>query len=99
MAIVQRFCGSRKRFDEMNERGEWGRPKTCPTCRRGRLVRHGGYRRKTCIRWVGRVRCQECGVTHAVLPHFVAPWQRVFTEARQTIVCEWMIGPACGAWP
>jgi len=41
-----------------------------PGCGGACLVKHGGYRRYLvgALRWIARVRCRRCGVTHGVLP-------------------------------
>lgn len=54
---------------------------TCPSCNSiGTLIKHGFYSRRIKINnviknlTVLRVKCKECGKTHAVLPSFVIPY-------------------------
>ena len=97
MAIVHAFFGVDKEFEwEIELPGVWELPRKCPYCP-GRLERHGGYARKTCVPFVNRMRCTTCERTMAVLPHFVAPYQRQRSEFREQVVQRWSKGAAYGA--
>lgn len=82
-------------------------PRVCPKCH-GKLIKWGSYQREVTLEEhlgrvfktrVRRMRCRKCGVTHAVLPHFLAPHQHFATSVRQKLVEKWALGPRCGAWP
>ena len=96
MAIVYWFCGERKEFERQVQEGTLDVPRECPSCK-GRMVKHDRYPRKTVVTEVLRMRCKDCGVTHAVLPHFLAPYQRVPTHDREAVITGWALGPASGA--
>lgn len=96
MAIVYLFDGDRKEFEKRVQAGTLDVPRQCPGCK-GYLVKHDRYPRKTVVSMVPRMRCKSCGVTHAVLPQFLAPYQRVPTHEREALIQEWALGPASGA--
>lgn len=96
MASVHFFHGDRKGFEKQVREGTLDVPRECPACK-GCLTKHGAYGRKTGVSLVPRMRCKGCGKTHAVLPHFLAPYQRVLTHVREAVVQEWALGPATGA--
>ncbi len=58
----------------------------------GCFVRHGYYRRKlktragTIILSILRVKCKECGRTHAILPEIVVPYSQIPADLQQ-----WML--------
>jgi len=105
--IVHPYGGELNCFDGRIEiKGTWVLPRRCPCCNQGYLIRWGSYWRsayadggslKRQIRVV-RMRCKKCKRTMAVLPQFVAPYQRVITSVREQIVQLWALGRACGAW-
>jgi transposase-like protein len=73
-------------------------PERCPTCQAvGRLIRWGFYRRwlflgpaeQLRIR-VQRVRCQECGHTHSLLPDFTQAYRRYTLEEMQRAVLAYL---------
>jgi hypothetical protein len=59
----------------------------CPKCR-AKLHGHGGYYRYlgNCRRWVSRVRCPPCGVTHGVLPGNVCAYRDLTLETLEEVV-------------
>lgn len=96
MIIVYAFCGDRKQFEKQVRNGSWQPPRVCPACS-GRMVKHGGYVRKTVVTWMPRMRCKDCGKAHTVMPHFLAPKKRVSTDEREQIITQWALGQATGA--
>lgn len=58
-----------------------------PNCR-CRLHGHGGYYRYlgNVLRWVFRVRCRRCGVTHVVLPGNVCAYRDMTLETLEEVV-------------
>jgi len=97
MAIVHTFFGIDKELEwEIEIPGVRMLPRICPHCK-GDLIRHGGYARKTCVPFVNRMLCKRCRRTMAVLPHFLAPYQRHRSEVREDVVRRWAEGPAYGA--
>lgn len=58
----------------------------CPHCGSSRLINWGSYTRNVCflnsnvLKYnkikIQRVRCKECGHTHALLPSFIVPYKR-----------------------
>ena len=55
----------------------------------GCLVRHGYYRRRlktrqgTIVLCILRVKCKECGRTHAILPELVVPYSQIPADLQQ----------------
>ncbi|HHT28300.1 MAG TPA: hypothetical protein GXZ82_13800 [Firmicutes bacterium] len=47
---------------------------------------------------INRMRCKCCEKTVAVLPEFLAPYQRIVTKAREAIVQARLSGRACDVW-
>lgn len=107
MPIVQSCGVDHKHFDGgKEEKGKWELPRDCPFCDKGKLNRWASYWRsaladsnafKHKVKII-RMRCKSCGKTVAVLPMFLAPYQRVITVVRETIVQSWLLGRVCGAW-
>ena len=64
----------------------------CSCGHAGCLVRHGYYRRKlktadgTVTLRILRVRCKECGRTHAILPECVVPYSRIPVDIQQKMI-------------
>jgi hypothetical protein len=62
---------------------------SCSCGHAGCLVRHGYYRRRlktrqgTIVLCILRVRCKECGRTHAVLPELVVPYSQLPADLQQ----------------
>lgn len=58
----------------------------------GCLVRHGYYRRRlktrqgTIVLNVLRVKCKECGRTHAILPELIVPYSQIPAELQQCML-------------
>ena len=52
----------------------------CPNCRSDKLIRYGTYERNVGIMGnyrkikIKRVKCKECGKTHALIPSFIIPY-------------------------
>src|SRR5690625_4278092 len=97
--IICPVVGGRKGYEEML-RSELRVPQRCPDCR-GRLHRHGFYVRgvdalhgPTLWLRILRLRCTGCRKTHALLPSFVTPYQRMSTPAREAIARRWALGRA-----
>ena len=61
----------------------------CSCGHAGCLVRHGYYRRRlktnqgTIILCILRVKCKECGRTHAILPELVVPYSQIPADLQQ----------------
>ena len=61
----------------------------CSCGHAGCLVRHGYYRRRlktrqgTIVLCILRVKCKECGRTHAILPELVVPYSQVPADLQQ----------------
>ncbi|MCR4884286.1 MAG: DUF6431 domain-containing protein [Clostridiales bacterium] len=61
----------------------------CSCGHAGCLVRHGYYRRRLKIRQgtivlrILRVKCKECGCTHAILPELVVPYSQIPADLQQ----------------
>lgn len=102
MAIVQPYAGEIKSFDgRIESAGVWVLPRKCqqPGCT-GRLQRHSSYRRmysehgenQSGYVWIECMRCTKCGATHAVLPSFLAPYQRMVTAVREEMITLWCKG-------
>jgi len=74
-------------------------PARCPTCQAvGRLIRWGFYARwlflgaeEQCRFRVQRVRCQECGHTHSLLPDFTQAHRRYALELMQQAVVGYLL--------
>lgn len=103
MPIVQFFGGERKEFigfDGGKERpGVWELPRDCARCgEQGSCSKHMSYKRKACEGQIQLMMCKRCGKCFAVLPHFLAPYARTFTDVREDVVWEWSQGRACGTW-
>lgn len=106
MPIVHSYNGKLNGYDGRVEvKGIWTLPRDCQYCV-GRLIRWASYWRSALadggafgnrIR-VMRMRCKVCKKTMAVLPQFVAPYQRVLTVVREEIVQSWAMGRVCGVW-
>ena len=65
----------------------------CPCCgRAGGLTRHGRYGRGIKIKGeliklrIVRVKCENCGKTHALLPSYIVPYTRILLEEQLEIV-------------
>lgn len=64
----------------------------CSCGHAGCLVRHGYYSRRlktrqgTIVLRILRVRCKECGRTHAILPEIVVPYSQIPADLQQ-----WML--------
>lgn len=61
----------------------------CSCGHAGCLVRHGYYRRRlktregTIVLCILRVKCKECGRTHAILPELVVPYSQIPADLQQ----------------
>ena len=61
----------------------------CSCGHAGCLVRHGYYRRRlktrhdTIVLHILRVKCKECGRTHAILPELVVPYSQIPADLQQ----------------
>ena len=61
----------------------------CSCGHAGCLVRHGYYRRRlktrqgTIVLRILRVKCKECGRTHAILPELAVPYSQIPTDLQQ----------------
>ena len=61
----------------------------CSCGHAGCLVRHGYYRRRlktrrgTIVLRILRVKCKECGRTHAILPELVVPYSQIPADLQQ----------------
>ena len=61
----------------------------CSCGHAGCLVRHGYYRRRlktrqgTIVLYILRVKCKECGRTHAILPELVVPYSQIPADLQQ----------------
>ena len=70
----------------------------CPCCgHSGCLIKHGKYTRwlKSCgeemeERSIQRVRCKECGATHAVVPTYIVPYQWEMLKVQIEILLHWL---------
>lgn len=66
----------------------------CPDCGSCDMERHGYYKRYIIISGVKypirilRIRCKECGKTHAVLPSFVVPYLHYPIEELYTMIIK-----------
>mgnify|MGYP000851141190 FL=1 len=107
MPIVLSCGWDHKSFDGGKEVKESMKlPKKCPYCASGVLQRWGSYQRSYVVDGhdlkhqikIVRMRCKCCGKTVAVLPEFLAPYQRVVTKVREAIVQARLSGKACDVW-
>lgn len=98
--MIVYFHGNYKDFTGLELKGIFVFPRQCPqdACD-GRLNKHGAYTRKTCVPRIARMRCTTCRRTVSLLPHFLAPYQRVITKIMEDIVEQWASGRVSGAWP
>ena len=70
----------------------------CPCCGHcGCLIKHGRYTRwlksggeELEERSIQRVRCKECGVTHAVVPMYIVPYQWEMLKVQIKILLHWL---------
>jgi hypothetical protein len=100
MSIVQWFGGDYKNFDGSVEcEGVWVLPTLCPFCDCKGLKLHAYYWRKwsecnsTCHQVkIPLMQCSKCKKYMAVLPHFLAPYQRIVTAMREKLVRLWTEG-------
>ena len=66
----------------------------CPNCGSCDMERHGYYKRYIIINGIKypirilRIRCKECGKTHAVLPSFVVPYLHYPIEELSTMIIK-----------
>ncbi|MFA7175252.1 MAG: DUF6431 domain-containing protein [Kiritimatiellia bacterium] len=99
MPIVQPFCGENKQFNGCVEKqGVWILPRECrqADCQ-GKLHVHMHYSRKyadhgalpSTMTRVTLMCCSICGKTVAILPHFLAPYQRIITSVREEVIRLW----------
>ena len=64
----------------------------CSCGHTGCLERHGYYERKLKTPWkiiklrILRVRCKECGKTHAILPELVVPYSQIPADIQQQML-------------
>ena len=64
----------------------------CSCGHTGCLERHGYYKRKLKTPWgiielrILRVRCKECGKTHAILPELVVPYSQIPADIQQRML-------------
>lgn len=71
----------------------------CPKCgARSGFVHHGSYTRFLITgegergRSVKRVRCRECGASHAVLPYEIAPRKQYSAPTMRSVYADWASG-------
>jgi len=97
MPIVQPFTIENKLSNASNAiKGEWVLPRSCHQCA-GRMYIHMYYSRKYTYHGatpsqeirVPLMRCHKCGQTIAILPHFLAPYQRMVTAVRESVIQAW----------
>ena len=69
----------------------------CPYCgHSGCLIKHGTYTRRLkvggilIVLRIQRVRCKECGKTHAVVPTCIVPYQWEMLEEQIAILLHWL---------
>ena len=70
----------------------------CTCCgHAGCLIKHGRYTRKLKAggeeleeRSIQRVRCKECGATHAVVPTYIVPYQWEMLKVQIEILLHWL---------
>lgn len=102
--VIIRFLGRNcKDYRRRQAQGKLALARQCPRCQ-GPMHRHGYYQRgvdtpdgQTAWLRIQRMRCRRCRVSHAVLPHFLAPYQRMSTPDREAVARLWVAGPACSA--
>lgn len=64
----------------------------CSCGHAGHLVRHGYYSRRlktshgTIVLRILRVKCKECGRTHAILPELVVPYSQIPADLQQIML-------------
>lgn len=65
---------------------------SCSCSHAGCLVRHGYYRRRlktrqgTIVLRILRVKCKECGRTHAILPELIVPYSQIPADLQQCML-------------
>ena len=65
---------------------------SCSCGHAGCLVRHGYYRRRlktrqgTIVLRILRVKCKECGRTHAILPELIVPYSQIPADLQQCML-------------
>lgn len=71
----------------------------CPVCgKKGCLIFYGTYGRNlfwyslNILLHIQRVRCKECGSTHALMPHIIVPYSRVPLVDQQEILQHFVEG-------
>lgn len=69
----------------------------CPCCgHSGCLIKHGTYTRRLKVGGklielrIQRVRCKECGATHAVVPTYIVPYQWEMLKEQVEILRHWL---------
>jgi hypothetical protein len=108
MPIVHQCKKDHKDFDgTVEEEGKWELPGDCPCCNgKDTLQRWSSYWRLALAGSsstghrvkIIRMRCKTCGKTMAILPSFLAPYQRVITMVREEIVQSKLLGQAGDVW-
>lgn len=71
---------------------------TCTCGAKGNLIKHGSYKRKIkepsgkTVITIQRVKCNSCGITHAILPEWIIPYSSVILSDQIKIISAYLAG-------